>query len=912
MQSFKKQISMLLVCIVLVQAILPAQTVYANKTAEDAILKKTDWLLTATDTVVIKYDNNKTYEVGLNNITKKVTLRDGYKGAKNPSIYGIGRDYGKAYKDYAFHLAFTKVDLKETRIDKGASRVIPASDFYIRYDKSDGGNACLNQIEVISDLQRLFVALEEENSNVKFKDIDIECCSKSDAFVQDIKLVEALRSIGKDWLAHNYIRDGQKDDRTAVDNIKRASSADMYFKSYTREELTKADTDLALVKDFYVHMNTNRTKYLDPLIWLYNTCFEHKENNFDIEKKAAEATYSPQNDLERFIIYSLNKMPVDPAEAEKIRQEEQKQMLDSLTPASDITKFEDWCKAMAFIHEGFLPGDKYASEFTDFKNMQNNIKDPYKKAQILTILLLPNSKQSDKVILDNYPGGVKSIQGYFDQCKIKNNIEAYKEIMAQALSNVSNTGEEDYADWTTRMTTFEDRINYLVCASYSGEEVDEQIEKFYTNPITTLSLNPEVSYINIGQGSLISGKYQVKNAQAYVYLVSTITEIYSISREVPVTIESYISNNTISDQRKYVEGIRKMHDGLRLIDSEEAWKLWTTPYDKNTPSLQEIYNKLTNLGAFDGLDITSAFSSDRPLGSFMNLDSSTLSPMYLKGVAYSATYLPMNTNVYDPYTLASYDEQFLKEFHYKYGFYRKALYIDTNASAAVDLHNTGRKGETKVCTLKNLLSCEKDIVLYIDDNFYNVNSLAEMTGTSFDRLDNVDEKTDERPWYEKLWSKVIDNFEVDIYEQTKTAEKTKYSEKLRKKIASKANSTYKADAVAGHYVKDNGNKKWVDDATGTPSNGAPTDNPDQYVLTSAQINDYLDGVTKTTKVDSKTGTKTETTTYDAYSVLMSYAVVSAVYRDPVLYTQANSATNSKPVFISSSDVACITNTSNYE
>ena len=50
-----------------------------------------------------------------------------------------------------------------------------------------------------------------------------------------------------------------------------------------------------------------------------------------------------------------------------------------------------------------------------------------------------------------------------------------------------------------------------------------------------------------------------------------------------------------------------------------------------------------------------------------------------------------------------------------------------------------------MCTLEDLLYADKDIVLYLDDNLYNVKELAELTDKAFDRLDNVDAASKEDP-----------------------------------------------------------------------------------------------------------------------------------------------------------------------
>lgn len=60
------------------------------------------------------------------------------------------------------------------------------------------------------------------------------------------------------------------------------------------------------------------------------------------------------------------------------------------------------------------------------------------------------------------------------------------------------------------------------------------------------------------------------------------------------------------------------------------------------------------------------------------------------GILASASFLPMKTNLYDPYTYSDIvDTEWLLNFHSKFGYNRKALYIDTNVDSAVNFQRTG-------------------------------------------------------------------------------------------------------------------------------------------------------------------------------------------------------------------------------
>ena len=858
MLKLKRKLAMLLALIILTQIVCPVsiQAKVDNKKVID------DWQIHPSDTIPIE---------------GTITFHKERSHYVDTYFY-CGKD--SAGSGYRWSLSFKKDSESDVKAFQIFYYPIFRGEFADEWYLTD-------QSKILADLYDLYLKYTDDKKslveNTEFKDLPI-----TKKYLESTTIDEAFKSIAnKDWLVLTYLRNSQPNGEKTIYGTD-LGTINKYFKAdYKKADASSEDKEVKNVFNFYSKFSKDKTN-LPALVFLHN--FTHPNNKLSLDangncKVPTGFKIEPNDDFQRFVVYCVQGQPLDPEKEAEALAQDKKDAIDNGKGAEDTTKFADWCRAMVYIHEGTAPGDKYTDEFLDFSNADK--LSNYEKGQLSTILQLPASKAQVKV------DGIKAPSTYFgkDDAKGQYIIGPIKETKEEALNSLKNKAEEDFQDWTTRMLTFEDRVKYLLCCAMEKDsEIDESVEKFYTDPNPNMILHPDLSYIDIGSGSLIGGKFTVENATAYTYLVSTFTELYSISREVPSQVLGFIENNTISSKKSYIEGMTSMYNALRQVDSKQAWELWSTPFNADTPSLQEVYDKLVAMGAFDGLDTSATLQTGRPMGIFMDMDSSILSPAYLKGIAYSATYVPMSTNVYDPYTLAAYSEDFLNDFHYKYGFYRKALYIDTNASAAVDLHNTSRKGNTKVCTLKDLLKCEKDIVLYIDDNFYGVNKLAEMLDKSFERLDNVDGKEDERPWTEKLWSKVTDYFTVDIYEQTKTAEQTKYSAKLCKKVQSTKDSGYIPEATVG----------------------GDNDNKDELVLPSSQINDYLDGVTKVRKKNPETGEEYDEINYDAYTPLLAYAVVSSVYRDSVFFNKANSNAVTSPVFISSADLAGVANTSEYE
>lgn len=106
----------------------------------------------------------------------------------------------------------------------------------------------------------------------------------------------------------------------------------------------------------------------------------------------------------------------------------------------------------------------------------------------------------------------------------------------------------------------------------------------------------------------------------------------------------------------------------------------------------------------------------------------TMSDYIVTGMTNSVSYVPMQTNLYAADTIASYDEDFLNEFFYKYGFMRKALLYDKSSTSAVDYYTANGKctGQLKVVTLRDLIEMgDNDIALYVDDDFYNAEEAIE-------------------------------------------------------------------------------------------------------------------------------------------------------------------------------------------
>ena len=297
----------------------------------------------------------------------------------------------------------------------------------------------------------------------------------------------------------------------------------------------------------------------------------------------------------------------------------------------------------------------------------------------------------------------------------------------------------------------------------------------------------------------------------------------------------------------------------------EITDAWKEQYgDRTLPTPAWFYMMFLQLGLLN--NVTSdfeIFTKEDPLSRLWTITGGHIlfDSDYYIGRALSATYIPMQDNLYDPYTMLDYtDFEFIEGFHYQYGFYRKALKIDTNTDAAVDKYTSGTTGETRVATLKDLMNPAKDIVLYVDTSFYNLTELAENQDKAYDRLAN-----DPNVWRE-MWTSFTSLLgfmnEVDFNKIMKHGENVTYSYE----VASN-NSGLDYDAAS---VSDTEEKSYWNNETFY----------DDIILDKTQINNFLNKV--------------------EYTPMKGYALVSTIYRDPDTYNLiAEICAENKPVFVSS-------------
>lgn len=314
--------------------------------------------------------------------------------------------------------------------------------------------------------------------------------------------------------------------------------------------------------------------------------------------------------------------------------------------------------------------------------------------------------------------------------------------------DASTSGEDVYA----RLTTFEYRVRLLLSAMTTSEsDVDRQwISVFYKQDSPAISTNfPFSDYYQKGfiQYNNRSPKYLVLNdgdstlpMEAQGYLIATILELQYFRDQLLEKANNDLASGSIKDNIDLLNGLKGVHNVLEKYPFPLLKDLWEKQGEefKSLPckSLKELYDKLLEKGIFDKIDGIASqqpkvLETGKPLGDWMDYEEGKekLSDYYLKGIAYSAAMIPMKTNVYSQDWLNFLDDDFKKNFHNQWGYNRKALYFDSSSSAAQTYFVTGTANPNKVLTLKDFLNAKNDMVVFVDDNFYNADTLG------FDKLD---------------------------------------------------------------------------------------------------------------------------------------------------------------------------------
>lgn len=369
--------------------------------------------------------------------------------------------------------------------------------------------------------------------------------------------------------------------------------------------------------------------------------------------------------------------------------------------------------------------------------------------------------------------------------------------------------------------------------------------------------------------------YQINNLEGFVMLNNVINEYEYISSVILPVLGGIKSKDELTrDKKTQLRYLRSAYDGWIFMRDKsniipiECLKPLQNAWEKKVKvtingeeietSLAETFDRLSQFIDMDNLD-EGDISDGKPLRKFFDSSSKELIPNLKYGIALSASYVPFKTNVYETITykpLVGKEDFF--NFHVLYGYYRKALYIDTNISSVSENMTTGKVGNLKLCTLKDLLQCEKEISLYTDDNFYNIKQLQQYKDEAIAR-EQKEEANEDKGVVKSLIDRIKTANDIDLSQVLKTGSNEKYPQEMYSLHDYETSKKDKSDSEM-----------------------------EQIVLDGNDIDTYLGN--------------NEELTDPSYNVMTAYAVTSGIARDPAVLDMCKNNTRVS-VFRSSKNVA---------
>lgn len=328
---------------------------------------------------------------------------------------------------------------------------------------------------------------------------------------------------------------------------------------------------------------------------------------------------------------------------------------------------------------------------------------------------------------------------------------------------------------------------------------------------------------------------------------------------------SYVENLDFNNDEFCIglyRSIIELHDLCTYLDINPDLGEWNDTiknYYDYYESHKEFFELLRNNPAIYARLSNEPQTAQEPLSMFFGLESELPSDDWAKGFAISSLFVPMETNLYEASSVSFLDDSdWIADFYYKYAFYRKALYINTDNLEIVNKFISGKSGGTRVATFGDLLNYDRDIVLTIDTNFYNARDVGNIVSSvDYTGLRNTANTDDTATGFDAITHWVSDLFDVSPEQILKTAGTQYYSQTLAEHVL--------------HF----GEESSVLNITQNMVDG--------YVLSA----DDIIGDESVFKEDE-------------YSVKVPYGVVSSIYRSPRLYNKVlNSLVVDNAIFKSS-------------
>lgn len=333
-----------------------------------------------------------------------------------------------------------------------------------------------------------------------------------------------------------------------------------------------------------------------------------------------------------------------------------------------------------------------------------------------------------------------------------------------------------------------------------------------------------------------------------------------------------------------------------VIALDKICKLLKIPDDGWTEIIKLYRDKTIVEGCYKYINnflvqnsLTSEKTGLNPLGMFFDVKKKSMSKEWAMGFALSSLFIPLQTNLNTAESTSYLNtDTWIKDFYYKYGFYRKGLMIDADNSSVINNFIKGSSGGRRPATLNDLINYKRDITLYVDDNFYNIDKTTEV-------INRVNDGGDVKEELNKA-ATTTSGAAVDPQQNTASGTAT---------TTTPAKTNTATDIV-------NTEKSGM---FGSMLGLVPED-----ILKSGSVQYYKDDIARSVKrldvVDNNDGTGTyekfilgakdikKVLDEDEYSVRQPYAVVSDIYRDRELYKElARAISNDGAIFRSSKAIA---------
>lgn len=472
---------------------------------------------------------------------------------------------------------------------------------------------------------------------------------------------------------------------------------------------------------------------------------------------------------------------------------------------------------------------------------------------------------------------------------------------AAIVSDLTNLEAAAPDDGIKRAQSFKMRLEALYhMATIENVDMDNDqyswLKNYYTDNVESVSIpeylfpeNEPVSRKVEFAGSTLDGSTSVVtdfpklpssdgNDKIMAYFLRTIWEMPYITEYLSGDLSDAIKNSTVSEHQQTYLGLKAIKEAVDEFGMPLMISLWEYESPKATgdyKSLKALWEKCQEdpTLAEAQTEQTKDLTNGKPLSAFFeDYSAGKLSESYIKAIAYTSSLSPMQSNVYSKQWRSVLDDDLKKEFYDLWGFNRKALFRDKTTDAGAEYYTSGKesKGDLEVCTLRDFIDSNGDIVLYLDDNFYNASKLKSdnLISPSYTTTPTAEgeQQTLTDIWYKNLSKSIEDSYNTSFDNIVKTGPNTNYSKVFYKMM----------DKISGSHT-------YYPEAT--ENNEGNTDN---MVLSSGKINYYLN--------PGDTGS-------EVYSPLQAYAVVSAVYRDGNLFDLTDKKENQRPVFISSKSAA---------